>query len=1086
MTSNLRRMLAGVVLLLGTLPAVAAAQAPTTVSGRITNEANAPVPAVNVTISALGVGASTNSEGRYSFTVAGNRVSGQTVVLTARLIGYRPVSRTIILRSGASLSQDFRIVRSAAELEGVVVTALGISREKSQLGTAQQQISNVELTQTRPQSAVLGLQGKVSGVQITGSGTQGGSTNIIIRGQNSISGNNQPLFVVDGIPISNYDRGGGIISGYDYGNAVSDLNPDDIETMTILKGPNAAALYGSRAANGVVVITTKRGLPGKIRTEFNTFLSVDSPSRLWDFQNQYGQGATGEFEYVNGAGAGRNDNADQSWGPRLDGRLSGCRFTPAVETFLNAGGDPMTVAPSAYDQTKQCLQFTAPAGGMPWVAHPDNVSSFFNTGKTLTSSLAVSGGTDIANARLSIGTEQNKGYVPDNTFSKVTSLLAGGLQVSPSLSTNATLQYVHNAATNRPGTGYSNSTLEQFFWFGRQVDMNALRNYQQGGAVNNGDVTREYNWNYNYHNNPFWLAGENPVTDARDRFIGSLGATYKFNDWLSLAGRTGSDIFRFGVNQEYAKGNLVNADPKYNGAFRFFNDYSNENNSDLLLSADRGLTNSIHFLGTFGGAMRRTSFRSDTARTAGISVAGIYNVANAAITPTLGQYISRRATNSVYGSAAFTLNNYWTVEGTGRNDWSSTLPAGQNSYFYPSVNTSFVLTDAIPRLKTGPLSYAKVRASIARVGNDADPYQLVTTYTGVATKYNGLPQFSLGNVLANSDLKPEITQSTEGGLELGFFDGRASLEATVYDKYTSNQIFNITIPASSGFSSKAINAGKISNRGFEALLTVTPIQTSGGFTWTTNFNYAHNANQVDELYPGIGTIILGQGIFAEVNVEARAGQPYGTIYGQGFARDSATGKILTSGGIPVNASSFSILGNIQPKWTGGWNNTFTYKNWSFGALLDIRRGGQIISETNAVGEYSGVLKSSLRGREIDWNNPGITVQGLDVDTGLPNTITVTSETYFQATFPNIENYVYDDSYVKLRELRVGFDLPQRWADKLNAASVSLAFTGRNLYTWTNVPNIDPEFAYSSGNFQGIEYAIPSNPRSLGVNVRFTP
>jgi TonB-linked SusC/RagA family outer membrane protein len=1069
------------VLLVGLAPAVLAAQQATLVSGVVTGEAGQPLPSVQVAIPTLGVGSVTREDGRYSFTVPAARSTG-TATVVARRIGLQQKSATITLGQ-QPVTLNFTLSPSVSQLEGLVVTALGQTREKSTLGTAQQQLSNAELTATKAQNVMQQIQGKVSGVQITGSGTQGGSTNVIIRGQNSISGNNQPLYVVDGIPVSNYNRGGGLISGYDYGNAISDINSDDIETMTVLKGPNAAALYGSRAANGVVVITTKRGLAtgGKIRTDVNTALTFDKPSRLWDFQNQYGQGASGRFAYVDGQGAGVNDGADQSWGPKLDGRTSGCVFKPGT---LGGGRNPLTVRPDEYNTALPCQQFTG--NGQPWVARPDNVESFFRTGRTFTSTIAVAGGTEAANARLSLGTDQIEGFVPDNSFAKVTAMLTGALEVSPKLSTSATLQYLRNTATNRPGTGYSNSTLEQFFWFGRQVDMDALKNYQQGGDVNNGPSNREYNWNYNYHNNPFWLAGENPVTDSRDRFVGSLSATYRFTDWLNATARTGSDVFRFGVDQRFAAGNLVNADPSYNGAFRFFNDYSNENNTDLLVTADRDLTSRIHFLGTVGGATRRTNFRSDTARTLGISVAGIYNVSNAGITPTLGQYIQRKATNSVYGSAAFTLNNWWTVEGTARNDWSSTLPAGENSYFYPSVNTSIILTDAVPMLKSSALSFAKLRGSIARVGNDADPYQLVTTYTGVSNKFSGLPQFSLGNVLANAALKPEITQSGEVGLELGFFEGRASLDATYYDKATRNQIFNVTVSPTTGFTNKAINAGRISNKGFEALLSVTPVQMKNSFSWTTSFNYAHNASKVEELYPGVNTIVLGQGIFAEVTVEARAGEPYGTIFAQGFDHDEATGKVLTDGGIPVVSTDFRVFGNTQAKWTGGWNNTFTYKNLNFGALIDFRRGGQIVSETNAVGEYSGVLASSLRGREVDWNNPGVVVDGIDVNTGLPNTIAVTSEKYFQATFPAIEPYIFDNNWVKLRELRVGFDLPARWANRVNAESMSIALTGRNLYTWTNIPNIDPEFTYSTGNFQGIEYAIPSNPRTIGFNVRITP
>jgi TonB-linked SusC/RagA family outer membrane protein len=1066
--------------MLGFAPAIVAAQQATLVSGVVTSEAGQPLPSVQVSIPAYGVGAVTRDDGRYTFTVPGTRTGTATVI--ARRIGLQQKSATVTLGQGP-VTLNFTLAASVSQLEGLVVTALGQTREKSQLGTAQQQLSNAELTQTRVQNVMQGIQGKVSGVQITGSGTQGGSTNVVIRGNNSISGNNQPLFVVDGIPVSNYNRGGGLISGYDFGNAISDLNPDDIETMTVLKGPNAAALYGSRAANGAVVITTKRGAAtnGRVRTDINSAITFDQPSRLWDFQNQYGQGASGRFAYVNGAGAGVNDGADQSWGPRLDGRTTGCVFKAGT---FSGGRDPLTITPADYDATKQCQQFTGV--GQPWIAHPDNVEEFFRTGRTFTTTAAVSGGTEAANARLSLGTDQIEGFVPDNTFSKVTALLSGALQVGPKLTTSATVQYLRNAATNRPGTGYSNSTLEQFFWFGRQVDMDALRNYQQGGVTNNGPANRVYNWNYNYHNNPFWLAGENPIQDSRDRFVGSLSATYHINDWLNVTGRTGSDVFRFGVDQRFAEGNLVNADPSFNGAFRFFNDYYNENNTDVLVTADRDLAYGIHFLGTVGGATRRTNFRSDTARTAGISVGGIYNVSNAAISPTLGQYIQRKATNSVYGSAAFTLNNWWTVEGTARNDWSSTLPVANNSYFYPSINTSIVLTDALPTLKSRTLSYAKLRGSIARVGNDADPYQLETTYSGVSSKFAGQAQFSLGNTLANADLKPEITQSGEVGLELGFFDGRASLDATYYDKATRNQIFNVTVSPATGFTSKAINAGKISNKGFEALVSVTPILLSNGFNWTTTFNYAHNSSKVEELYPGVNTIVLGQGIFAEVSVEARKGEPYGTIFAQGFDHDSATGLVLTDGGLPVVSTGFRVFGNTQPSWTGGWNNTFSYKGWNLGVLVDFRRGGKIVSETNAVGEYSGVLASSLAGREVDWNNPGYLVNGIDVNTGLPNTERVTSETYFQASFPAIEPYIYDNNWAKLRELRVGFDLPQRWANRFNAESMSIALMGRNLYTWTDVPNIDPEFTYSTGNFQGIEYAIPSNPRTFGFNVRITP
>jgi len=429
------------------------------------------------------------------------------------------------------------------------------------------------------------------------------------------------------------------------------------------------------------------------------------------------------------------------------------------------------------------------------------------------------------------------------------------------------------------------------------------------------------------------------------------------------------------------------------------------------------------------------------------------------------------------------LYNWWTVEGTARNDWSSTLPKGKNSYFYPSVNTSVVITDALPAIKGNILTYAKLRASTARVGNDADPYQLRTTYNGLSTKFAGSPQFTLQNFIANPDLKPETTKSNELGLELAFLDGRVTFDGSIYDKKTHNQIFTIPVSGTSGFQSKAVNAGQISNKGVDFLFGVTPIQLENGAQWTSTFNYSHNKSMVDELAPGIKTFVIGSTWYT--NIEARQGEPYGSIFAYGFLRDSATGKIYTDGGLTVIGPR-KVLGNIQPNWTGGWSNTINYKGFTVSGLLDIRRGGQIASITNFFGDYSGVTKESLRGRENDWNDPGVVIDGIDINTGQPNTINVTAEQYFQNIFPVTEPYIYDASYVKLRELRFGMDLPASWASRFNARAVSVAITGRNLHTWTSVPNIDPEFSYTIGNFQGVEFGALPNTRSWGISFRVTP
>jgi hypothetical protein len=470
---------------------------------------------------------------------------------------------------------------------------------------------------------------------------------------------------------------------------------------------------------------------------------------------------------------------------------------------------------------------------------------------------------------------------------------------------------------------------------------------------------------------------------------------------------------------------------------------------------------------TVAGNVRREAFTTNVTQTTGISVAGIYNVSNAAITPTLGQYETRRNVNSAYGSAALTYAGWWTVEGTARNDWSSTLPRGENSYFYPSINTSIVLTDAVPAIRNRYLTYLKIRGGLAEVGNDAEPYQLLTTFTGRSSKFNGLPQFTLGQNLLEPNLKPELTKSGEVG-----------------DKVTRNQIYLVPVSATSGFANKLINAGRMQNKGFEALLTVTPVQLRN-LTWTTSFNYASNKNKVVELAPGVSRIVLGNGLFTDFRLEARKGQPYGALWGGDLLRN-AQGRLLTHNGIPVQTDTFVYLGSIQPNWTGGWNNQVTYRGVTLSALLDIRRGGKIMSYTNYVGAYSGVLKETLRGREVDWDDPGIVVDGVDDVTGQPNTVRLTAEEYWQSLFGATGAFVYDASYVKLREVRLGFDLPQRYAGVLKAQSVSLALTARNLALWTDVPNVDPEFAYSSNNFQGVEYGLPANPRSIGVSLRITP
>ena len=1090
MTGKISRFLAIAGAVLGLSPAFAQAQE-TTISGQVTGAGGVPIVGASVSIPTLRVGGFTDDAGHYTFVVPLS-ANGTTVSVMARRLGFSPSSAQVAV-TGSPVTQNFSLSPTATELTGVVVTALGITRERSQLGTAVQQISSSDLNTTHDMNVLNQLSGKVSGVVMNQSGTQGGSTNIVIRGQNSITGSNQPLFIVDGVPISNKNHGsesfgggldinadGGL--GKDYGSAIDDINPEDVATVTVLKGPNAAALYGSRAANGVILITTKKGAntTGRVQTQLTSSLTWDKPSILPDYQNQYGQGAGGEFYFLNGKGAGVNDGLDQSFGPRLDGRSTGCTFVPGTHT------DPpeSPFSPHVYDNTVPCAQFNAP-NGAPWIAHPDNVSSFFNTGKTLANTLAFSGGTDKAQARLSVGSQQVDGIIPNNTFRKFNGLLSGSLNVNDKLTASADVQYINNDNHNRAGTGYNSGILEQFVWFGRQVDMNALRNSMGDGS---GNLS---NWNYNFHNNPFWLQYLNPGEDVRDRITGNVSARYHIADWLDATARSGTDLYRWQINQDFAQGNLTYANPAYAGAYTQFSEYSNANTSDLLLTANKRAGSHLQFNTTVGGSRRFERYNNDQQNTRGLTVPGIYNASNAGITPTLTSFVSKRQVNSVYGAVATTLNDWWTVEVTGRNDWSSTLPAANNSYFYPSVNTSIVLSDAVPFLKSGVLSYAKLRGSLAQVGADADPYQLQTVYIGQPTKLGSRPQVTLDNSQKDPNLKPEETKSGEVGLELGFMDGRASLDMSYYAKSTRNQIVNLTVSPASGFQSQVANLGRIDNKGFEALLDVTPIRTAGGFQWNTTINYSQNKSKVVSLAPGIDTYVIYSDWYQ--NLEARVGQPYGVIYGYKYLRDGA-GNLLLHNGLPQTGDQ-AVIGSVQPKWVGGWNNEFRFGPAQLSFLFDFHKGGKIFSVTNMWGDYTGIFKNSLKGREVDWNNPGLVVKGTDDATcgtdaacagGQPNVTRVTAEQYWESLYYNAEQYTYDDSFVKLRNLRFGVDLPSRFASKLHASSVNIALIGNNLWTSTKVPNIDPEFSYGTGNAQGFEFATIPNTKSIGLNLRIVP
>ena len=1055
MTKHLTRVVAAASVLLGFFPAAGLAQQGTIVTGHVTSDAQTPLQGVSVSIQTLGVGAYSDAQGRYSFTIPASRVTGQSVSISTRRIGFQAKTATITL-SGSSVTQDFVLTTTPTELTGIVVTALSQQREKATIGTSQQALSSDELNVTKTPSVISALSGKVAGLQISQSGNMGGSQRIVIRGAGSITGENQPLFIVDGIPVSNAGFSTASASGgRDYGTAISDINMDDVASVTVLKGPNAAALYGSRASNGAIVITTKNGRSALAGTKisFTSRVTADQPSIMPKYQNQYGQGFGGEFQYVDGAGGGTNDGADESWGPKLDGRL--------IDQFNG----------------KQ----------LPWVAHPDNISSYFRTGNTVSNNLVVSQSFSAAGARLSITRDDIKGIVPNSSIGKFSSSLSANATIKEKLDVNGSLQYVQNSGLNRPENGYTEGNpFMTFTWFGRQVDVQALKNqyFNLNSPYGLADGSL-YNWNDNYHRNPWWQVYDNPAPDSRDRVVAQLSGTYAFTPWLSGLVRGGADLYRFTRAQDFAQGNIDNASASYNGAFTNNNDRAQETNFEALLTAKKSVR-VFDFTANFGGNRRRNDRYLNGYSVNGILVPGIYNLANAGITPTVTNSEQHSAVNSAYGSLVSTINKYWTVEVTGRNDWSSTLPKENASYFYPSVNSALVLSDMIPALTNNSfLTYLKVRGGWTRVGSDAGPYQLATVYNGNSNKFGSLPLFSLSNTSANANLKPERTTAQEGGVEFSLFDDRFTLDGTYYVKKTRDQIIPLTVAPASGFGSTVINAGQISNRGYEASLTARVLRNARGFQWNTTLNYLKNKSRVDSLAPGLATIVIASQWSS--NIEARQGQPYGVLFGNGYLRDSATHKLITSGGLPLKDPVRRILGNVNPDWTGGWANEFRYKSVALNMLLDMRHGGQNFSVGNWWGTYAGILNTTLKGREADWNKPGIVVDGIDQKTGKPNTVNVTAEDFNHNVYPINEAAVYKSGFVKLREVRFSFETPQRFAARLHATSLNIAFVGRNLMTWTDFPNYDPENATNASNGgQGFDMGAMPTTRSFGFNLTITP
>lgn len=1038
------------------------------VTGKVSDVNNEPLPGATVLVKGTSRGTVTDVDGTYTIQAG----SGETLVFS--FVGFETKEFAV----GASSIINITLSEGVA-LNEIVVTALGVERETKALGYSVQAVDGSQFTEARETNVINSLSGRVAGVQITNSSSGiGGSTRVTIRGESSLNINaNQPLFVVDGVPISNNIVGssGRGNQETDYGNAAGEINPDDVASMTVLKGPAAAALYGSRAANGAILITTKSGKGKKgLGVTINSNTTFDTILRLPQWQDKYGQGNNGQFSFVNGAGSGVADGVDESWGPELDKGTLIPQFDSPRSVPGFRGGDLNAPAGSTITPT-------------PWVSQPNNINDFFQTGVTLSNNFALEGANEKSNIRLSWTNLDQKGTIPNTDLKRNTIAMNGGINVTDKLTVNSAINYQRTESGNRPSISYGTESLMYLWiWYGRQVNTRSLRNYWMPGL----EGIQQYNYNYNYHDNPYFNVYENTNGQAKDRIFGNIMATYKFSPKLTFMVRTGLDTY----NELRDRKRAFSTQRFPKGSYREDDLFFSEQNSDFLLTYSETTKPTWSYSVAVGGNAMRQDNRYVETVAPQLLIPGIYNFTNTAVNLQVNQFTSEKRINSLYGFGQIGYKNVLFLDVTGRNDWSSTLPVSNNSYFYPSATLSAVISDMITMPKA--ISFLKLRGAYAEVGNDTDPYALSNVYN-TAVAWGSIQAKAESNRLSNADLKPERTASFETGIDVRFMDGRIGLDFTYFDNRTRNQIIPIELDIATGYASRIINAGQIQNKGIEVVLSGNPVRSANGFNWNFMANFTRTRGYVLELTEGLTTYTLTGRNGA--NIQARIGERMGNIYGAGFARveDPASpyfGQIIhNTSGTPITSPTLVNQGNYNPDWMLGLQNNFSYKGISLGFLFDYRHGGIVVSRTKTIGSTSGQLAETLLGREngYDLTQPGngIISEGVirNADGSFtPNTIKITSRNWHNRYYErnNVEAAKYDATFLKLREVTIGYTIPKSILGKMPIQDVKISLVARNLALWTENPHFDPETMAMGGGtlIPGVEdMAFPST-RNIGFNL----
>ncbi|MCY1636023.1 SusC/RagA family TonB-linked outer membrane protein [Marinifilum sp. D737] len=1038
-----------------------------TVSGIVTSaDDGLGMPGVSVIVKGTTIGSSTGIDGKYSL------VASPSDVLVFSFVGMVTQEITVGNKTVVNVVME----TNSIGVDEVVVTALGVTREKKSLGYAVTEIGGDDVSEVKETNIVNSLSGKAAGVQVRQANTMGGSANIVIRGSASLTGNNQALFVVDGVPVdnsntnsSNQTAGWG---GYDYGNAASDINPEDIESVSILKGAAATALYGSRAANGVILITTKKGETKKgIGVTINSGITFSriNKSTMPEYQYEYGAGYSPEWSFeqdLDGDGKKErivNVNDDASWGPAFDPNLKVVHWDaldPAADNF---------------------------AEKRPWVAPKSTVYDFFETGIKYINSVALEGSRDEYSFRLAYTNSDESGILPNSSIKKNTVSFRSKYHLDDKLSAEFSGSYVNTKGKGRYGTGYNDNNPMQNFaqWFQTNVDFKRLKNNYKApdGDQRTWNAKSPTNLDPIYANNPYWTRYMNFEEDTRNRIYGFATLEYEFNDMFTLSWRTALDYYHEEQNERIAVGS--NGQSEFTNFRRTFK----ELNSDVMLKFKKQV-NDFSLSGLAGIAYRENKVSTIWSYTqGGLIVPLLYTVANSKVEASPTENLYENNLNSVYANFSVGYRNIAYVEGSVRVDESSTLPSDENRYVYPAVSTSFILSELEGLKDLNFLSFAKLRANYAEVGNDTGPYNLISTYVKGKNWENQAP-FSVNNTLQNPKLKPEKTESYEVGLEANFFNNRVGFDLAFYQSNSFDQIMPVNVSSASGYSRVYVNSGEIENKGIELGLNATPVQ-SGDFKWNLNANWAVNKNEVKSLYNGVDNILITSAW--DVTVNAQVGEPYGVIRGTDFVYTKGRKTVDSRGYYKKTAETDNVIGNIQPDWNAGITNSFSYKGFVLRALIDIQQGGDIYSVDRKYGLATGLYKETAglnsKGnpkRDAVADGGGILHAEAVLEDGSQNTIYARADSWggdqYYGRTPTAR-YIYDASYVKLREVSLSYSLPKSVLNKTFFTKAVISAIGRNLaILHKNTPGFDPETGQSSGNRQGIANASYPTTRSFGFNI----